>query len=106
LRYFRICGIRETRGWVELSEHQRAPRLKIYQHSKSKDRATLQKVRVNILWLISKRLKEVAVEEAETGNVSVKDRGLIVTYNLPFLSASIDGLVKCEKSGEGIVEIK
>ena len=48
---------------TELSEHQRAPKLKIYQHSKSKDRATLQKGRNNILWLISKRLKEVAVEE-------------------------------------------
>ena len=51
---------------TELSEHQRAPRLKIYQHSKSKVRATLQKGRNNILWLISKRLKEVAVEEADT----------------------------------------
>ena len=51
---------------TELSEHQRAPKLKIYQHSKSKDRATLQKGRNNILWLISKRLKEVAVEEADT----------------------------------------
>ena len=48
---------------TELLEHQRAPKLKIYQHSKSKDRATLQKGRNNILWLISKRLKEVAVEE-------------------------------------------
>jgi hypothetical protein len=38
----------------------------IYQHTKSKDRATLQKGRNNILWLISKRLKEVAVEEADT----------------------------------------
>jgi len=50
---------------TELSEHKRALRLKIYQHSKSKDRATLQKGRNNILWLISKSLKEVAVEEAD-----------------------------------------
>jgi len=51
---------------TELSEHQRAPRLKIYQHSTSKDRATLHKGRANIFRLISRRLKDVAVEEADT----------------------------------------
>ena len=50
---------------TELSEHQRAPKLKIYQHSKSKDRDALQKERNNILCLIYKRLKEVAVEESD-----------------------------------------
>jgi len=50
---------------IQRVPHQRAPRLKIYQQSKSKDRAVPQKERNNILWLIYKRLKEVAVEEAD-----------------------------------------
>ncbi len=37
--------------------------------------------------------------------VTVEDRGLI-NSTIPYLSASIDVLVRCEKCGEGIVEIK
>ena len=40
------------------------------------------------------------------GKVIVEDRGLIVNSKLPFLGASIDGAVDCEKCGKGIVEIK
>ena len=50
---------------TKLSEQQKALRLKIYRHGKSEDRTSLRKERNNILRLISKRLKEVAVEEAD-----------------------------------------
>ena len=49
---------------TKLSEEQKALRLKIYQHGKSEDRTPLRKERNNIMRLISKRLKEVAAEEA------------------------------------------
>lgn len=38
--------------------------------------------------------------------IVVEDRGLIVNGSMPYLGASIDGAVICEKCGEGIVEIK
>lgn len=40
------------------------------------------------------------------GSVVVEDRWLIVSTELPFLGASIDGSVECEKCGDGILEIK
>ena len=49
---------------TKLSEEQKALRLRIYQHGKSEDRTPLRKERNNIMRLISKRLKEVAAEEA------------------------------------------
>ncbi|XP_014666936.1 PREDICTED: uncharacterized protein LOC106808645 [Priapulus caudatus] len=42
----------------------------------------------------------------QCGSVVVEDRGLIVSRELPFIGASIDGHVECPKCGEGIVEIK
>ena len=39
-------------------------------------------------------------------SIIVEDRGLIVNGNTPYLGASIDGSVMCEKCGEGIVETK
>jgi hypothetical protein len=40
------------------------------------------------------------------GGIIVEDRGLIVKFGMPFLGASIDGLVKCDQCGDSIVEIK
>ena len=40
------------------------------------------------------------------GSVVVEDRGLIVNVRMPYIGASIDGSVKCDHCGEGIVEIK
>ena len=40
------------------------------------------------------------------GDITVEDRGLIVSPALPFIGASIDGAVQCPKCGDGIVKIK
>jgi hypothetical protein len=40
------------------------------------------------------------------GGVSIEDRGLVVSQDLPFIGASIDGSVQCPKCGNGIVELK
>ena len=51
---------------VELSEKQKALRLRIYQDGKSEDRTNLRKQRNNILRNISKRLKELEIMKADT----------------------------------------
>ena len=38
--------------------------------------------------------------------VSIERRGIYINPRYPFLGASIDGFVKCEKCGSGIVEVK
>ena len=40
------------------------------------------------------------------GSVSVEDSGITVNPKFPFLGASVDGKVSCDKCGEGIVEVK
>lgn len=40
------------------------------------------------------------------GNVSVKNVGLIISSQFPFLGASVDGVISCSKCGVGILEIK
>lgn len=40
------------------------------------------------------------------GNVEIQDRGLVVNPKFPYLGASVDGLVTCDKCGTGIVEVK
>ena len=49
---------------INLSEQQKALKLKIRKHGKSEDRTAPPKERNNMLRLVSKRLKEVPVEEA------------------------------------------
>lgn len=40
------------------------------------------------------------------GEVTVETTGLVVSKEFPFLGASVDALVKCDKCGTGAVEIK
>lgn len=40
------------------------------------------------------------------GNVSVKNVGLIISSQFPFLGSSVDGVISCLKCGVGILEIK
>ncbi|XP_063397961.1 uncharacterized protein LOC134708342 [Mytilus trossulus] len=42
----------------------------------------------------------------ECGNTTVESRGLLVNPKYPFLGASIDSLVTCNKCGVGLVEVK
>ncbi|KAK3103673.1 hypothetical protein FSP39_020910 [Pinctada imbricata] len=53
-------------------------------------------------------LKEYAKDHQQicNGAVSVEDCGIMVNPKFPFLGASVDGKVHCDKCGIGIVEVK
>ena len=56
----------------------------------------------------SKAIREYGVEHHKQCGpcVMVENRGLFVNPKYPFLGTSIDGLIKCQKCGWGILEIK
>ncbi|XP_052809849.1 uncharacterized protein LOC128238216 [Mya arenaria] len=42
----------------------------------------------------------------QCGRVNVEKTGLMISQDFPFLGASVDGLVRCDKCGLGVLEIK
>jgi hypothetical protein len=56
----------------------------------------------------SKALKHYAQEHMKSCKslIEVKNRGLQVNPQYPFLGASVDGIVMCEQCGTGVVEVK